>query len=140
MALIRSVARYLYDTRIRSRNINGTIIKEQDYFTVEHTIDDLFELAYPYLSELDASLQALPLKYTIDSIMVQNVLMDFNHATNRLSAAHFDNEAFVNASRRILQARQTSNPSRLSTRFINVISVYSCQSDTSFQSRFNKGA
>lgn len=106
--MIRSIARYLYDTRIRSRNINGTIVNEQNYFTTEHTIDDLYELAYPHLNDVEASLQALPLKYIMDSIMIQNVLMDFNHETNHLSAAHFDNEAFMNASRRIFQARQTS--------------------------------
>ncbi|CAF1025796.1 unnamed protein product [Rotaria sordida] len=38
--------------------------------------------------------------------MTQNVLTDFDNKTRKLSEAHFDNELFINASKRILQFRQ----------------------------------
>lgn len=41
--------------------------------------------------------------------MTQTVLVDFNSTTKKLSAAHFDSEAFSNASRRILQFESISN-------------------------------
>ena len=40
--------------------------------------------------------------------MTFDVLVDFDEKTKRVSAAHFDNEAFANASRRILRFRQRS--------------------------------
>lgn len=112
LGLIRSIARYFYDTKIRARNTNESTVNDQDYFTMEHTIDDLYELAYPELNDFETGLRALPLKYILDFIMTQNVLTDFKETTKRLAAAHFDNEAFVNSSRRILRFRQTSNPMR----------------------------
>ena len=41
--------------------------------------------------------------------MTHNTLVDFDSSTKKLSAAHFDSEAFLNGSRRIRQFRGTSN-------------------------------
>jgi hypothetical protein len=41
--------------------------------------------------------------------MTNDALVDFDEKTRHVSAAHFDDEAFVNASRRILQFRQIGN-------------------------------
>jgi hypothetical protein len=106
---IRSLARYLYDTRIRSRHANDSALQAEDFFSTEHTVDDLYQLAYPELSLAEVKVYSLPFKYILDYVMTQDVLMDFKESTKRLSAAHFDNEAFANSSRRILQARLTSN-------------------------------
>ena len=38
--------------------------------------------------------------------MTKNVLVDFDEKTKKVSTAHYDSEAFVNSSRRILQFRQ----------------------------------
>ena len=99
----------MYDTRIRSGDANANDTQAHDFFTTEHTVDDLYELAYPELTSDQAESYSLPLKYVIDSLMTNDALMDFKESTKRLSAAHFDNEAFANSSRRILHARQTSN-------------------------------
>ena len=74
--------------------------------TTEHTVDELYELAYPEYDEADAELYSLPLKFVVDSVMTQNALVDFMENTKKVPAAHFDNEAFINGSRRILQLRQ----------------------------------
>ena len=105
---IRTLARYFYDTRIRPNKNNGNTVNEQKYFTEEHTIDDLYRLAHPEYSEAEVQLYSLPLKFILDNIMTQNALVDFNSKTKKLSAAHFDSEAFKNGSRRILQLRAIS--------------------------------
>lgn len=106
---IRSLARFFYDTRIRPNNNNEGTVNEQDYSTQEHTIDELYKLAYPKYNKALIKFHSLPLKLILDSIMIQNVLVDFNLTTEKLSAAHFDNEAFLHGSRRILKFRQISN-------------------------------
>jgi len=116
VGFIRSLARFFYDTRIKS---NG-IINEQEYFNFEYTVDDLYKVAYPTYSEKQLLLYSLPFKFILDSIMIQNVLVDFNPNTKKLSSAHFDSEAFINSSRRILQLRQISN---LFTYFILLIII-----------------
>jgi hypothetical protein len=118
------LARYFYDTRIREGYVNESIVKAEEYLTTEHTVDDLYKLAYPEFHATQAELYSLPLKYVLDSIMTQNVLVDFKENTKRLSAAHFDNEAFMNGSRRILQFRQTSSLIALLTKTLAFGSFY----------------
>ncbi|CAF3076558.1 unnamed protein product, partial [Rotaria sp. Silwood2] len=103
---IRCLASFFYDTRIKPNNNNGNTINEQEYFTTEHTIDDLYKLAYPEYSQAQVELYSLPLKFILDLVMTEDALVDFNSNTKKLSAAHFDSEAFINGSRRILQLRQ----------------------------------
>jgi len=109
LGFIRSLARFFYDTRIRPNNNNGGTINEQTYFSTEYTIDDLYKLAYPSYSQTQIEFYSLPLKFILDVVMTHNTLVDFNSFTKKLSAAHFDSEAFLNGSRRIRQFRETSN-------------------------------
>lgn len=129
LAVIRSLARFLYDTHLRSNDTNTTTINEEKFFATEYTIDDLYELIYPKFDSVERSLYTLPLKFVLDSIMTFNVLVDFDEKTKRVSAAHFDNEAFVNASRRILRFRQTSITT-FNSSIIDFFSVDSYQSNT----------
>ncbi|CAF2962008.1 unnamed protein product, partial [Rotaria sp. Silwood2] len=103
---IRCLARFFYDTRIKPNNNNGNTVNEQTYFTEQHTVDDLYKLAYPQYNEVQLELHSLPLKFVLDFVMTENALVDFDLRTKKLSAAHFDSEAFINGSRRILQLRQ----------------------------------
>ncbi|CAF3834201.1 unnamed protein product, partial [Rotaria sordida] len=103
---IRCLARFFYDTRLKRNKYKGNKIKEQEYFTKEHTIDDLYKLAYPKYNEAEVELHSLPLKFILDFVMTENALVDFNPNTKKLSPAHFDSEAFINGSRRILQLRK----------------------------------
>ncbi|CAF3744029.1 unnamed protein product [Rotaria sp. Silwood1] len=103
---MQSLTRFFYDTRITLNNSNISSVNEEEYLTAEHTIDDLYNLAYPEYNELQVAFNSLPLKFVVDDIITQNVLTDFNDKTKKLAAAHFDDEAFINASKRILQFRQ----------------------------------
>ncbi|CAF4766806.1 unnamed protein product [Rotaria sp. Silwood1] len=103
---IRCLARFFYDTRIKPNNNNGNTINEKEYFTKAHTIDDLYKLAYPEYNQVQVELYSLPLKFILDFVMTENALVDFDSKTKKLSAAHFDSEAFINGSRRILRLRQ----------------------------------
>ncbi|CAF2629525.1 unnamed protein product [Rotaria sp. Silwood2] len=103
---IRCLTRFFYDTRIKPNKKKGNTINEQEYFTKKQTIDDLYKLAYPEYSQAQVELHSLPLKFTLDFVMTEDALVDFNTNTKKLSAAHFDSEAFINGSRRILQLRQ----------------------------------
>jgi len=107
LGFIRSLARFFYDTRIRPNNNNGDTVNEAEYFITEHTIDDLYKLAYPEYNAAQIMLYSLPLEFNLDYIMTYNVLVDFNPNTKTLPAAHFDSEAFINSSKRILQLRKT---------------------------------
>ncbi|CAF3700774.1 unnamed protein product [Rotaria sp. Silwood1] len=106
LAVIRSLARFFYDTRIHPNNNNKSFINEEEYLTTDHTIDNLYKLAYPEYNELQVASYSLPFKFIVDFIITQNVLTDFDNKTKKLSEAHFDNELFINASKRILQFRQ----------------------------------
>jgi hypothetical protein len=119
--IIRSVARFFYDTRLQSNHTNGSTVNEGTYFATEHTVDDLYGLAYPKFNSFEVSLYSLPFKLVLDSIMTQDVLVDFDENTKHVSTAHFDSEAFSNGSRRILQFRQTSN--RLNDLLILIITI-----------------
>ncbi|CAF3684348.1 unnamed protein product [Rotaria sp. Silwood1] len=106
IAIMQSLTRFFYDTRITLNNSNISSVNEEEYLTAEHTIDDLYNLAYPEYNELRVAFYSLPIKFVVDDIITQNVLTDFNDKTKKLAAAHFDDEAFINASKRILQFRQ----------------------------------
>ncbi|CAF3859616.1 unnamed protein product, partial [Rotaria sp. Silwood1] len=66
----------------------------------------LYKLAYPEYNQVQVELYSLPLKFILDFVMTENALVDFDSKTKKLSAAHFDSEAFINGSRRILRLRQ----------------------------------
>lgn len=105
LGFIRSLARYFYDTRFASSSVTLISINLDDYFTKQHTIDSLYKLAFPDYNAVQLAFYSLPLKFTLDFIMTQNALVDFEPQTKILSAAHFDSEAFMNGSRRILKLR-----------------------------------
>jgi hypothetical protein len=107
--ITRSLARFLYDTRLHSNHTNESSINQATYFSTEHTVDDLYELSYPKFDSFEVALYSLPFKLILDNIMTQDVLVDFDEKTKHVSTAHYDSEAFVNGSRRILQFRQISN-------------------------------
>ena len=114
LAFVRSLARYLYETQIRPNgNETSQTISDQEFLTTKYTINDLYKLAHPELDSSDIELYTLPVKFILDTVMTQNVLVDFNPKTKKLSAAHFDSEAFLNGSRRILQLKR--NGSTLAT-------------------------
>ncbi|CAF0986412.1 unnamed protein product [Adineta ricciae] len=106
IAFIRSLTRFFYETRIAPNNNNNGTVNQQDYFTKQHTIDDLYKLAHPEYSSAQVEFYSLPLKFTLDLVMTYNALVDFDPSTRILSPAHFDSEAFNNGSRRIIQLRQ----------------------------------
>jgi hypothetical protein len=105
--ITRSLARYFYDTRLNSNHTNENSVNEGTYFSTEYTVDDLYGLAYPKFDSFEIALYSLPFKLVLDTIMTQDVLVDFDDNTKKVSSAHYDSEAFVNSSRRILQFRQT---------------------------------
>ena len=98
LGFIRSLARYLSETKS---------IKDYDAKT-EYTVDELYELINPSWDENDILVQTYPLKKILDIILAENALVDFDSWTKKLPAAHFDSEAFVNGSRRIMKLRRTS--------------------------------
>lgn len=107
LGFVRSLARYLYETQIfQSRSNSSQPISDEEFLTTKYTINDLYKLAHPELDRFDIELYTLPVKFILDTLMTQNVLVDFNPKTKKLSAAHFDSEAFLNGSRRILRLRQ----------------------------------
>ena len=105
--ITRSLARYFYDTRLNSNRTNGSSVNEATYFSTEYTVDDLYGLVYSKFDSFEIALYSLPFKLVLDTIMTQDVLVDFDERTKKVSSAHYDSEAFVNSSRRILQFRQT---------------------------------
>ncbi|CAF0845443.1 unnamed protein product [Adineta steineri] len=106
LGFIRSLGRFFYDMRMNSNNTNSSAIEEDDFLTNEHTIDDLYEFAYPEYNTLEIEYYSLPLKFILDTILTNNVLVDFHSNTKKLSAAHCDSEAFSNCSRRVIQLKQ----------------------------------
>jgi hypothetical protein len=109
LAVIRSLARFFFDTRLFANDTNATFVNEEAYFATEYTIDDLYELAHPEYNAFELTSCSLPLKFIVDSMITENALVDFDDSTRKVSAAHYDDEAFINASRRILQFRDRSN-------------------------------
>lgn len=55
---IRSLARYLYDTRILPRHGNDSAFQAEDFFSTEHTVDDLHLVAYPELPAAQAEVHS----------------------------------------------------------------------------------
>jgi hypothetical protein len=98
LGFIRSLARFLSETKA---------IQNYDTNT-EYTIDQLYELINPSWDNEDIQIQTYPLKKILDTVLAENALVDFDPWTKKLPAAHFDSEAFVNASRRIMKIRRTS--------------------------------
>jgi len=99
IAFVRSLARYLLETKA----INKYEIKNTEY-----TIDELYRLTYPKWSTEKLHIQSYPLKSILDTLLVENALVDMDRWTKKLPAAHFDSEAFSNASRRMIKIRQIS--------------------------------
>jgi hypothetical protein len=99
IAFVRSLARYLLETKA----INKYEIKNTEY-----TIDELYRLTYPKWSTEKLHIQSYPLKSILDTLLVENALVDMDRSTKKLSAAHFDSEAFSNASRRMIKLRKIS--------------------------------
>ncbi len=97
-AFIRSLGRFLFETKA---------IDDYDP-TKEYTIDQLYQSMYPTWTMEEIERQTYPLKSILDIILSENAAVDFDQWTKKLSAAHFDSEAFMNGSRRILQIRRTS--------------------------------
>jgi hypothetical protein len=98
LAFIRSLGRFFVETE----RINNYALNE------EYTINELYQLVYPTWSFARIELETFPLKIILDIILAENALVDFDHWTKKLPAAHFDSEAFSNASRRILKIRRIS--------------------------------
>ena len=47
LAIIRSVRRFFYDTRLSLNDAKRNPVNAEEYFATEHAIDDLYELVYP---------------------------------------------------------------------------------------------
>jgi hypothetical protein len=99
LAFIRSLARFLFETKA---------IKDNYDSTEEYTVDQLYQLIHPSWTMEKIELETYPLKSILDIVLAENALVDFDHWTKKLSAAHFDSEAFANGSRRILKIRRIS--------------------------------
>ena len=98
LGFLRSLARFLFETKaINNYNHDD-----------EYTIDQLYELMNPTWNNEKLHVQTYPLKSILDTILAENALVDFDRWTKKLSAAHFDSEAFANASRRIIKIRRIS--------------------------------
>ncbi|CAF0955800.1 unnamed protein product [Adineta steineri] len=107
LGFIRTLCRYLYDTRIVPNKNNTVNANPQDYFAKQHTIDDCYKLAHPEYSDAQVTLYTGPMKFVLDLVMTHNALVDFDPKTKKLSSAHCDSEAFPNCSRRIIQLKKT---------------------------------
>ena len=99
IAFVRSLARYLLETKA----INKYEINNKEY-----TIDELYRLTYPKWSTEKLHIQSYPLKSILDTLLAENAMVDMDRWTKKLPAAHFDSEAFSNASRRMIKIRQIS--------------------------------
>lgn len=102
IAFVRSLARYLLETKA----IDKYEIKNKEY-----TIDQLYRMTYPTWSAEKLHIHSYPLKSIVDTILVENAMVDMDQYTKKLPAAHFDSEAFRNASRRMIKIRTTSKSS-----------------------------
>ena len=72
----------------------------------------------PKWNENDILVQTYTLKKILDTILSENALVDFDRWTKKLPAAHFDSEACLNASRRILKIRRISTKFSFDFKFI----------------------
>ena len=118
VAFLRSLGRYLLETKaIQKYEINNR----------EYNIDELYRLTYPHWSNEKLHIHSYPLKSILDTILVENAMVDMDRWTKKLPAAHFDSEAFRNASRRMIKIRQISNLSLSTIRILIIMSVCSYQ-------------
>lgn len=100
VAFLRCLGRYLLETKaIEKYEINNR----------EYNIDELYRLTYPRWSNEKLHIHSYPLKSILDTILAENAMVDMDQWTKKLPAAHFDSEAFRNASRRMIKIRQISN-------------------------------
>lgn len=99
IAFLRSLARYLLETKA---------VHKYEIQNKEYTIDELYRMTYPHWSNEKLHIQSYPLKSILDTLLSENALVDMDRATKKLPAAHFDSEAFSNASRRMIKIRQIS--------------------------------
>ncbi|CAF0810147.1 unnamed protein product [Adineta ricciae] len=97
IAFVRTLARYLLETKA---------LQKYEVENQEYTIDDLYALTYPDWSKEKLHLQTYPLKSVLDTLLVENAMVDIDQWTKKLPAAHFDSEAFSNASRRMIKMRR----------------------------------
>ncbi|CAF4586109.1 unnamed protein product, partial [Rotaria socialis] len=86
LGFMRSLAQYFLDTQ------NGSKIKPDD-LRQENTLDELFRIVHLNWKSEQVKLNTFPLKLAIDTIQVQNALVDLEAATKDLPTAHFDAEA-----------------------------------------------
>lgn len=99
LAFLRSLGRYFLEAKA---------IEKYEINNKEYNIDDLYRLTYPQWSNEKRHIHSYPLKSILDTILVENAMVDIDQWTKKLPAAHFDSEAFRNASRRMIKLRQTS--------------------------------
>ncbi len=99
IAFVRCLARYLLETKA---------IKKYEINNKEYTIDELYRLTYPDWSTEKLHIHSYPLKSILDTLLSENAMVDMDAWTKKLPAAHFDSEAFSNASRRMIKMRQKS--------------------------------
>lgn len=126
IGFVRSFARYLFENKtIRSRRLR------KKHFTV----DQLFHFIYPKLSKEKLQIQSYPLKSILDTIVAENAFVDFNGSSKKLPAAHFDSEAFLNGSRRMIKLRRSSTNFDWNFLLIKRLISFSC-SDRRQSNRF----
>ena len=99
IAFVRTLARYLLETKA---------LQKYEVENQEYTIDELYALTYSDWSKEKLHLQTYPLKSVLDTLLVENAMVDIDQWTKKLPAAHFDSEAFSNASRRMIKMRRIS--------------------------------
>ncbi len=99
IAFVRSLARYFLETKA---------IEKYEINNKEYTIDELYHLTYPKWSKEKLHIHSYPLKSILDTLLSENALVDMDRSTKKLPAAHFDSEAFSNASRRMIKIRNIS--------------------------------
>ena len=103
LGFIRSLARFFLDKQSKSRSSTNP-----NNFKDEHTIDELYQLAHPDWTKDKVNLYSYPLKSVIDTIQVNDALVDLAASTKNLPTAHFDSETFVESNRRIIDLRKKS--------------------------------
>ncbi|CAM2714590.1 unnamed protein product [Rotaria socialis] len=99
LGFIRSLAQYFLYTQNESK------IKPDDV-RQENTLDELFRIVHLNWKSEQVKLNTFPLKLAIDTIQVQNALVDLETATKDLPTAHFDAESFVASNRRVMDLRK----------------------------------
>ena len=97
IAFVRTLARYFLETKA---------VQKYELVNREYTIDELYHMTYPNWSKEKLHIYSYPLKSVIDTLLAENAMVDIDAWTKKLPAAHFDSEAFSNASRRMIKIRK----------------------------------